>query len=242
MAKDAEILDTLVALQKIDSQVLAIEHEKEKILSEAAELKKKVDELKAEFSAKKSKLDDVRKKMGLCDIDIKSKEAEIKKKEEQGAQVKTNEAYKAMQNEVNLLKKEINEKEDEKLALMEEEEETNKWLKSQEGELKKAEADIQVKITVVNKTAAAKDEEIAKVNSGRAETAAKVDKLWLERYEKIRKAKRGLAVAEIILDESRNGVCSGCKMSVTAHVVIGVSKRDKINVCENCARIWYVAQ
>ncbi len=242
MAKEAEILDSLIALQKIDSRVQAIEHEKEKILAEAAELKKKAEELKAEFTGKKAKLDDVRKRMGLCDIDIKSKETEIKKKEEQGSQVKTNEAYKAMQNEIELLKKEIKLKEDQKISLMEEEEETGRWLKSQESELKKIEEDIRIKTDELNKAAAVKDEEIAKIASERADAAAKVDKMWLERYEKIRKAKRGLAVAEIILDEKKNGTCSGCKMAVTAHVVIGVAKKDKINICENCARIWYLAQ
>jgi predicted nucleic acid-binding Zn-ribbon protein len=237
--KDAEILETLVVLQKIDSAILGVDTEKKELQAKVRALKDKIAANTAEFTAKKTRLDDSRKKRALIEMDIKSKEAEIKAKEGQTGAVKTNEAFKALQNEIDSIRKGITKSEDDIIKIMEDEEGVANWVKTQEKSMKEEESKLLAEIKVIETEAGGKDAVIGGFMKSREEAVSKVDKLWYDRYEKIRKSK-GLALAPIIVDATGAGSCGGCKFSVRPQSVIELRKNLTIKTCENCARIWYL--
>jgi predicted nucleic acid-binding Zn-ribbon protein len=53
-------------------------------------------------------------------------------------------------------------------------------------------------------------------------------------YNDIKKRKKGIAVAMI-----KNGICSGCRMSLPVATISEARKCDAIIICENCGRILY---
>ncbi len=235
-----KILSELIELQKIDTVILNFQNEKLELEAKIKENEEKIINNKLEFENKKKKLDEAKKKRNLLEIEIKSKEQDIKKKDEQTALIKTNEAYKALQEEIGAIKKDIEILEEQILKIMEEEEATNKWLKEQEKIMKEEEGKINQIISDYRKKIQEKDEMISRENVKREESAKKVNKNWYERYERIRKNKGGLALAQVEIQKSGNGICGGCKMAVRAQAIIDIKKGLEIITCENCARIWYI--
>jgi len=239
---EGEILNTLIDLQKADNAILAVEKEIRHIDAEIEVKKQRIEEHKAVYNEKKARLDECKKKKAAFDLDIKTIQADIQKKEAQGATIKTNASFKALQDEIARDKDEIRKTEDRILGIDEEEEEVKVWLKEQEALFKKEEEIINAEIKVIQSEKAAKEAGIAGLTSAREEKAATVDKLWLERYEKIRKAKNGVAVASVSRDARGDGSCDGCRMAIRAQMVSKLKKRLAIESCSNCARILYVPE
>jgi predicted nucleic acid-binding Zn-ribbon protein len=236
----AAILTQLAVLQKTDTAMQAMETEKAEVSVKIKEMQDTIQANKAEFEAKKKKLDEARKAKVMIELDIKGKEADIKKKEEQSALIKTNEAYKALQDEINAMRREIKSLEEKELVVMEDEDASHKWVKEQEVAMKKQEADINAEIVKIEADVKAKDALIALEKVKRDAEASKISAAWHLKYEKIRKNKNGMALAQVVLDNKNNGICSGCRMTVRAQKVIEIKKMKEIFICENCARMLYI--
>jgi predicted nucleic acid-binding Zn-ribbon protein len=237
--KDAEILDTLVELQKVDTKIQNIEKEKAKITEQVATYQAELEVHKAAFAEKKARLNEFKKRKAEIDLKIKAINDDVAKKESQTSQIKTNEAFKAIQSEIQTAKDAVRRYESQLLEVMEEEEEVQKWVKEQEIVLKREDERTNLDIANVAGEIKIKDDEIAVIRIERDAKAILVDKTWLGRYEKIRANKGGLAVAAVTRDARGDGSCSGCRMSVTAQMVIQLKKKLEIQTCPNCARIWY---
>jgi uncharacterized protein len=236
----AGILAQLMELQKADAAMQAIEDEKLEIAEKVKEMQAKIQANKTEFEEKKKKLDDARKAKAVIELDIKGKEADIKKREEQSSQIKTNEAYKALQDEINAVRREIKALEEKELVVMEEEDAAYKWVKQQEVAMKNEENSINAEIKKIQAAMGEKDGQIAAEKTKRDESAGRVNKMWYDKYEKIRKNKGGSAMAPVTLDNKGNGICGGCRMAVRAQKVIEIKKQKELFICENCARILYL--
>lgn len=78
-------------------------------------------------------------------------------------------------------------------------------------------------------------ERLAGVRERRAEHAAACDAASLVRYEAVRKARGGRAVAEV-----RGGVCQACRVTVTPATLQKARSGAELVSCPNCARILYV--
>lgn len=239
---EGEILNTLIDLQNADNAILAVEKEIRHIDAEIEAKKQRIEEHKAVYNEKKARLDDCKKKKAVFDLDIKTIEADIKKKEGQGESIKTNASFKALQDEIARGRDEIRKIEDRILGIDEEEEEVKVWLKEQEALFKKEEEIINSEIKVIQAEKEAKEAGIAGLAAARQEKAASVDKVWLEKYEKIRKAKGGVAVASVTRDARGDGSCDGCRMAIRANMVSKLKKKAAIEYCSNCARILYVPE
>jgi len=240
--KEPEILEKLILLHKSDSDILKEESEKEEFQQGVEGKNKKIEENEKLFGEKKGRLNDFRKQRADIDVSIKEKEEVIKKKDSQTSEVSTNEAYKALQDEMDRIKKEIDEMEDRELKIMEEEEETGEWLKSQEKEMKKEKEEIESDIKELESRIKEKEDVLSGKKQERDKIAEGIDKLWYERYERIRINKDGHALARLIVDKEGNGRCEGCSMTVRPQAVIEVKKNNAIHICENCARIWYIEE
>jgi predicted nucleic acid-binding Zn-ribbon protein len=236
----AAVLKQLVGLQKMDSAIQAMESEKSEVALRIGELQAKVQAAKTEFESKKKKLDEARKAKALIEMDIKGKEADIKKKDEQTALIKTNEAYKALMDEIGAVRREIKSLEERELVLMEEEDASHKWVKQQETAIKTEEAAASAEIKKIDAAVAEKEAAISAEKSKREAEVKTISRMWYDRYEKIRKNKGGLAMAPVLVDSKHNGICGGCRMTVRAQKVIEIKKQEEIFICESCARIIYI--
>ncbi|MCE5300370.1 MAG: hypothetical protein LLG37_05795 [Spirochaetia bacterium] len=237
---EKEILESLIKVQKVDDEIQAIKKQKDELLGRAKEYGDRIAANAAEFNMKKMKLDEQRKKRALIDVEIKAKQGEIKAKEEHGREIKTNDAFRALENEIESLRQAIRKHEDDILVIMEEEETVAAWVKAQEKAMKEEDAQLTAEMKALEAQAAEKDAQAAGIKTRRDEACAGVEKIWLERYERVRKNK-GRALAKVIEGTNGDGKCGGCNFNIRPQTIIEMKKGNAgIKMCENCARIWYI--
>ena len=119
-------IGTLINLQKIDTQIYALCREKEEIPRMFEKLKEIAEEEKLKIKDAEDDLKALQVKRKDKEIDLASKEENIKKLQTQLFQIKTNKEYTAMQKEIEGLKADNSVLEEEILLMMEEQDKAKK--------------------------------------------------------------------------------------------------------------------
>ena len=232
-----ETVRGLIALQAIDDEVYRIRRR----LAEGPSL---VDRRGEKYRTTKSRvdaaLDQIKKRkaqVAEIELELKSKEGEIGKVATQQGTARTNQEYKALGDHVERLKKECSDLEDNVLLAL--------------GEVEEAEADIQ---ELNERMADAKKEhdafagqwaadeaeyqkELAQHEAKRNEHKRSLPEPTVEVYERVLKAREGLAVVPI------NGkVCSGCQMRLRPNDLARLHTGNELVSCLSCERILYVPE
>lgn len=171
------------------------------------------------------------------ELDVEQWKERVRKYRDQTAQVKTNEAYKALQHEVELAEAEISKAEDRLLEQMVAAEEYDRRVKVSDKRLKEIEESVRGERSALDgeKSAAEKDQDA--LNSHRATIVAGIPENLLDHYARIAKKHGGVALAELSGDR-----CSACGMRVRPHVLQEMQRadNDKMFHCETCTRILYL--
>jgi predicted nucleic acid-binding Zn-ribbon protein len=71
----------------------------------------------------------------------------------------------------------------------------------------------------------------------RKEIEAALSANVLDLYERIRKARRGVAIAEV-----RDGFCTACHFALRPQLYNEVRAQESLLTCENCSRILYYVE
>jgi predicted nucleic acid-binding Zn-ribbon protein len=72
------------------------------------------------------------------------------------------------------------------------------------------------------------------IHQERAQIVARLHPNVYRQYERIRKGRRGVAIAEAI-----DGRCSACQIALRLQFFQDLKKGDEVMYCESCARILY---
>ena len=127
--------------------------------------------------------------------------------------------------------------EDRILEKMIESEELQKLVTEAAGRLDSEKARVaQEKAHLETDSRACKEEREGSVRE-RQELAARLSDDILGRYERVRKGRGGLALAEV-----RNGKCMGCNVLLRPQLYYDVRAGEGLYECENCARILYSSE
>jgi predicted nucleic acid-binding Zn-ribbon protein len=150
--------------------------------------------------------------------------------------VKTNEAYRALQHEVEMAEQEIAKAEDRLLEQMVASEEYDRRIKAADAALKEVEQIERVQRSTFEADRAAAEKEMADLNAERARAVAGVPENLLDHYDRIVKKHHGVALAEV-----RDEKCGACGMIVRPHVIQEMRRADSDQLfhCETCTRILY---
>jgi len=73
---------------------------------------------------------------------------------------------------------------------------------------------------------------LAELHTRRTELVAGVTPVVLREYERLRKARRGVAVADVV-----EGRCTACHIAVRPQFMQELRRGDKVMFCESCGRI-----
>jgi len=169
-----------------------------------------------------------------AEVSAKDKQAQVQKLGGQLFEVKTNEAYNALQTEIRQHKQENSLLEERILEIMMAEDELKTKEKEIEDQLKQAQQHIAQVQTGLKTEITSLEGEIQNFQKewDRAAEAVKASNLSL--YQRLRAAKGGRAMAKI-----ENDVCLGCRLSIRPQATIELKKYRSILFCDNCARILY---
>jgi predicted nucleic acid-binding Zn-ribbon protein len=225
-------LRLLFNLQKVDSEFDDLQDLK----GDLPGLVRKLEEQVAGQESLKKELEETVKRSfaarDAADTEILDLKEKIEKYKTQQFEVKSNKQYDALGREIDYsqeritkLTKEMELVETEAIKSKEDAEKLNPEIE----QLKKELSEKAEELALVNQE---HEEEELKLTHQREKIVARVQKGDLQMYERIRKAKDGLAVVAV----KRNS-CGGCYNRIPPQRVLELRKNSKITTCERCGRI-----
>ncbi len=219
-------------LQEIDKRLMELESLTGDLPDQIEDLNIMLANLKENLSINRGDLESVRKLNRTIEQDLQYLSEKLKKYQEQLYSVKTNKEYDAITAEIETLEKQIEELELIGVESLEKEEQLTAEidrLDIQSSELEKhlgeKKYELQEKLKQTNT-------EQNMLRNERDNLTPTVDRRFLATYERIRKGRDGVALAEV-----SNYTCNACNATIPAQTVVEVRKMDKIITCEVCGRI-----
>ena len=227
-------LKLIIRLQDIDHRLADLAREIASLPVHIAEIEKKLVAHERKLEADRAALAANLKERKKCESDIQIQEQKISKLKDQMVSAKTNEQYRAFQHEIEFCEKEIRKSEDRILELMGESEPLDKNVKIAEGALKAEKAQVEAEKNVARERTAADQKAQSELQAERSSIASSISPGAYANYERVRKSRRGIAVAEVI-----DGRCSVCNIGLRLQFFQDLKRGESILSCESCQRILY---
>lgn len=225
-------LKVLYQLQQIDNQLDELEDLRGDLPNLVRELEEKIAAFISDIENKEKEQKESIVKRNDNEIEIEKLKENQKKFKAQLYQVRNNKEYDALTKEIDHTEEQINKLEAENNSLADrsrvltlEIEEIMPKVEELKKELKEKEADLKEIIK-------ANEREESKLLEERKKIESEVKKTDLSSYMRIRKAKKGLAVATI-----KRSACSGCHNIVPSQRQLEIRRNNKLFFCEYCGRI-----
>jgi len=234
MALTKDGLRALVALQEKDKILDARQADVDAVPPKIAAVKSDLESEKKRMDAAKAKTLELEKKKKTKELDVAAKEDAARKHGVQLNEVKTNEAYKALQAEIAKEKAAAGDIETEVLVLMEEIDKSRAEEKALAVELKKIEEFSKKDLEKLDAELSHAKGEHAQAKTDRDAAAAAVPADAVKVYEHIRSRGKPDAVVPVV-----DGHCSACQINLAPSLLAEVTKLKTLAVCESCQRIIY---
>jgi uncharacterized protein len=228
-------LQTLIELQGFDAKIATLETEAarlprqiEAIQSALAEARKAVDTIK-------TKLDATRKELRAREKDLEVANVKRQKLEGKLYEVKTNKEYSAVLLEIEEAKQEKAKTEEDILNLMEMQERLGVEIKDAEQRFKTREEQAKQDEATVRRKLGAVEQELSIQRAERHTRAKELPAGLLASYDRIAKARGGVAVAAV----TAAAVCGGCRVSIRPQALQELRTATGLLLCESCGRYLY---
>lgn len=231
-----EQLSYLLKLQKIDSDLDGVS---DKIAAIEESIKAKtgeIDGFKSALKSTKEKLSSLQLSKKQCELDVESKEQQLKKFQAELNSLKSNDAYKTMLGEIGSAKSAIEKSEDQILVLMESIDSVEKEHKQIEQTVKNKEGVARSEIQALENDKNAHKAEQDKFRADREALVPTIPAGLVAQYEAIREKRGGPVVVPLVA-----WACGGCRMNFTPNKYNEVKKGKSLVVCDSCSRIVYAA-
>jgi predicted nucleic acid-binding Zn-ribbon protein len=234
-----KVLQDLLELQSVDLRL-------NDVRTRLAAFPKKVAEVDARVAAAKTDLEQSKasqlatiKDRKKYELDVEQWKERVRKYKDQTSQIKTNEAYKALQHEVEMAEAEIAKAEDRLLEQMVAAEEYDRRVKASDKLLKEVEIVAAGQRAKIDAEKAQAEQEIAQLDAERSRVVALISENLLDHYDRISKKHHHVVLAEV-----RDEKCSACGMRVRPHVFQEMRRTgtEEMFHCETCTRILYYVE
>ena len=227
-------LKQLIRLQSIDLSIQELRTRIDKFPGISKALDEQLRSAQSGLETTKERAKNNQANRKKLEAEIGSLESKISKYRDQMMAVKTNEEYRALQHEIEHAQTAIRKIEDDILTLMMEAESGLTDIKAAETRLKEDGQKVdqeRKRLTEVNQRDLSALESYLKE---RKEIEASISADLIPRYERVRKARGGIAVAA-----ARNEVCEICQVRIRPQVFQELRSNDQIIACDACQRILY---
>ncbi|MEW6321264.1 MAG: C4-type zinc ribbon domain-containing protein [Acidobacteriota bacterium] len=227
-------LERLIRLQDIETRAAEASRTVAEAPGRIAALDDKLTAARQAVADARQAVADNQAEKRTIDKDLLAAQQRLSKYKEQLMAVKTNEEYHAMQHQIAAATQEVSRIEEQALVNMLAADEVSARLKAAEAALKKAEAAIAAERTAIESEAAEMTALAARLAADRAALTAQMDRANVELFERIAKARHGLAVARAA-DER----CTVCQVRLRPQVFNQIRHNETIHQCDSCQRVLY---
>jgi predicted nucleic acid-binding Zn-ribbon protein len=226
----------MLELQRLDQLTAALRSELEGMPKRLRDADAKLSGDRSALTAAKEALTQALGERKKRELDVEQWKERAKKYRAQSGSVKTNEAYKALQQEIASAEAEASQGEDRVLEQMMAVEEAERRLKRLDADLKESEKIISTEKQQIEAKFAEKKKAWETATAERKARGKKIPTDALDLYERVAKKHPGTALAQV-----RDGQCRGCGVRVLPHTVqlLESDTDEEIFRCESCGRIFY---
>src|ERR1700751_2537869 len=219
-------------LQALDRKIVTLENEIATLPKHIAEIEKKLESHTRRLEADRAALAANQRERKKLEGDIQAQEQKVSKLRDQTLQAKTNEQYRAFQNEISYAEGEIRKAEDRILDLMEQSEPLEKNVNAAEIELKTQQQHVEAEKKSARERTAIDKQELQSASADRQKVVAEGTPTFYREYERIRKKTRNHPIAD-----ATEGRCDACQIALRPQFFQDLRKGDKVMFCESCGRI-----
>ena len=225
-------LKTLYELQLIDDQLDELEELRGDLPNAVQALQDKINSITEQMTLKESKRKESLEKREENDEEVEKLKANQKKFKSQLYQVRNNKEYDALTKEIDHTEEQILKLETENDALADQSKSLAEDIEALSPQLVELNEELKVKEADLKEIIKANQKEEAKLRTERKDIEAETKKPDYAAYMRIRRAKKGKAVATI-----KRSACSGCHNIVPPQRQLEIRRNNRLFYCEYCGRI-----
>jgi uncharacterized protein len=224
----------VITLQNLDARIGELQLEIGALPKHISAIEKTLESHIRKLEADQAALAANQRERKKLDDDIKVQDQKTSKLKDQMMEAKTNEQYRAFQHEIDYCQKEIRKAEDRILDLMAESEPLEQNLRTAEVALKDEKVRVEAEKKDARERTAKDKKELEVLNTERQKLVAELNPQVYSAYDRIRKKKRGIAVAEAV-----DGRCAACHMALRPQFFQDLRTSEQVMFCESCGRILF---
>jgi len=230
-------LDHLVQLQAVDLRLIGLRERISHFPARIAESNARVEAARGQIAAAREAHIGALKDRKKYELDVEQWKEKAAKYRNQSFEVKTNEAYRALQHEIQNAEGEMAKAEDRLLERMVSGEQYERDIKAAERSLAETEVAAAAERREIEAEQAAAQKELEAAEAERVEAAAGVPEDLLDQYYRIAPRRNGIGVAEVFKQS-----CAQCGVMIRPHVIQAMGRDDTQEIfhCETCTRILYL--
>jgi predicted nucleic acid-binding Zn-ribbon protein len=226
-------------LQALDLRALELKREIAALPKRILEIEKALESHTRRLELDQAALSANQKERKKIEGDIQLHQQKISRLRDQMMEAKTNEQYRAFQEEIQYFENAIRKAEDQILELMLEAETLEANVRKAEAALKEEKKSVEAEKEQAKARTIADKEELRKIEAQRKEAAAALSPEVLSAYERLRT--RHYPAGDVMA-EAREGRCMGCMMTIRPQLFQDVRSGAAVVFCETCRRILYVEE
>ncbi len=227
-------LERLIHLQDIETRAIDAQQRIATAPGRIAELDAKLNATKDAVAAATQAASDNQSARRTLEKDQIAVQQRLSKYKEQLMEVKTNHEYHAMQQQMAATTAELGRVEEQILVNMMAADEIAAALKAAQTQLKTDEARIRAERAAIEEDAAAAEKTIKDANVERATLVASMDRNIVAIFERLLKARQGVAVSQMT-----GGICTMCRVRLRPMIYDQIRRNEDIVQCDYCQRILY---
>jgi len=227
-------IEHAIRLQILDDRAAVLAKEIASLPKHIAEIEKKLEAGQRRLEHDRAALSANQKERKRLEGEIQTAEQKVSKLKTQMMDAKTNDQYRAFQHEIDFCGTETRKHEDRILELMGDSEPLDKNVKAAEAALATEKKSVEAEKVASRERTAADQKEINALTVERKTILATMTPGVASEYERIRKGRAGVAIAEVV-----QGRCSKCNIQLRPAFLQELKRNERIMVCESCKRMLY---
>src|SRR5579883_1223662 len=226
----------LVHLQALDMRLAELRNRLNAIPAQLGAIDARINEARQQITAAKEALATSLKDRKRFEMDVDSWKEKARKYRDQSFEVKTNEAYKALQHEIQHAETQVAQAEDRLLERMVAGEEYERQVKAAERSVALVESEAQTERQKIQAEQANLQQELQVKEAERRGILPQISEELRDTYERVAGRRHGIGLAEV-----RDEACSLCGVRIRPHVFQELRRNalQEIFQCESCTRILY---
>nr|ADI21695.1 hypothetical protein [uncultured Verrucomicrobiales bacterium HF0130_14P10] len=199
-------------------------------------LKNKIEIEKETIASAQIELRELETKANSLGNQIAAIETKISQQKTKQLEVKRQEEYQALENEIKGLQDQMSANEDDQLETLIRVDDARGTLLIAEGKHTDRVHSLETQLDELNERETLLQQEIRELEQEIKASAEELDPTFLREYERVKKVVRRPPYVVPVEDQK----CSGCNLRVSNDIVSSILVEEKLTVCDQCGRVVYI--